>query len=203
MLPLQQAAASTTQDAPWWFAGTVGLAGIVVGVIIKSVIDARATRARNRREDELRFIQDKRVAYSDLLAACGEVADVEHEGRELAARRAASDARVAQEFEAGRPARVDDYDDRLEGLESRRTGAYRELNRVAAIVDLIGPEPVSAAANAFVSRAHHPHHLARRVEAEAAYIDAARHDLGYPPTSHLLPNPYEDYIPFDHPDSGL
>lgn len=203
MLPFQQAASSTTQDAPWWFAGTIGLAGIVVGVIIKSVIDARATRARNHREDEFRFIQDKRVAYSDLLAACGEVADVEHESRELAARRAASDARVAQELAAGRPARVDDYEDSLEGLERRRTDAHRELNRVAAIVDLIGPEPVSAAANAFVSRAHHPHLLARRVEAEAAYVDAARRDLGYPPTSHLLPNPYEDYIPFDHPDSGL
>lgn len=203
MFSLQQAAAATAQNAPWWFAGTIGLAGIVVGVIIKSAIDERATRARNRREDALRFIQDKRLAYSDLLAACGEVADVEHESRELAARQAASDDRVAKELAAGRSARVDDYDDELEDLDRRRTDAYRELNRVAAIVDLIGPEPVSAAANTFVSRAHHPHHLARRLEAEAAYIDAARRDLGYPPTSHLLPNPYEDYIPFDHPDSGL
>ena len=73
MFLLQQAATSTSQDAPWWFAGTIGLAGIVVGIIIKSVIDAQATRARNRREDELRFVQDKRVAYSELLAACGEV----------------------------------------------------------------------------------------------------------------------------------
>ena len=199
---LQQAAASTSQDAPWWFAGTIGLAGIVVGVIIKSAIDARATRARNRREDELRFVQDKRVAYSGLLAACGEVADLEHDARELAARTAASDATVARDLAAGRPSRLDDYDSELDHLESRRLDAYRELNRVGAIVDLIGPEAVSAAANAFVSRAHHPHLLARRVEAEAAYVDAARHDLGYPPIGHLLPNPYEDYIPFDHPDSG-
>ena len=116
---------------------------------------------------------------------------------------AASDARVAQELTAGGSSRIDDYDDALEIIETRRLDAYRELNRVAAIVDLIGPEPVSAAANAFVSRAHHPHYLARRVEAEAAYIDAARHDLGYPPIRHLLPSPYEDFIPFDHPDSGL
>jgi hypothetical protein len=41
------------------------------------------SRGRNQREDRLRFVQDKRVAYADLLAAAGEVADVEHEGRQL------------------------------------------------------------------------------------------------------------------------
>lgn len=174
-----------------------------MGVIIKSVIDARATRVHNRREDELRFIQDKRIAYSGVLAACGDVADVEHDAREVAAQKASSEARVVEELAAGRSSRLDDYDEALDHLESRRRDAYRELNRVVAIVDLIGPKPVSAAANVFVSRAHHPHLLARRVEAEAAYVDAARHDLGYPPIGHLPPNPYEDYIPFDHPDSGL
>jgi hypothetical protein len=188
---------SAQQLAPWWFSGTIGLIGVIVGLLLKSAFDWFSTRARNQREDRLRFIADKRVAYADLLAACTEVADVEHEYRLLAKQNRQLDTAQPSDEEADR------HNREVDANISRRTAAYQALNSAAAIVELIGPEEVVRAANVLISRAHHPHLLPRRVEAEAAYVDAVRTDLGYEHTSHLAGVEYEPMIGADHPDSGV
>src|SRR4051794_13380205 len=80
-----QSPTADTGHGPWWFASAIGVVGILLGLLIKWAIDALNTRRRDRREDKLRFIQDKREAYADLLAAFSEVADVEHDHRLLSA----------------------------------------------------------------------------------------------------------------------
>jgi hypothetical protein len=46
-------------------------------------------------------------------------------------------------------------------------------------------------------------HAAPQIEAERAYVDAVRGDLGYRPTSHLPFTVFEDYIEFDDARSGV
>lgn len=190
--------ATSSSGAPWWFAGTVGVAGVLAGLLIKWRIDAASTRERDEREDRLRFIQDKRVAYADLLAACTEVADAEHDHRLLRARGRRLDADPASTDDD-----VDDYNAAVETVENRRTPGYQAVTRAHAVVEMLGPEPVVQAADILVSRCHHPHLLESRIDAERAYVDAVRADLGYSSTSHLPFTVFEDYVEYDDPRSGI
>jgi hypothetical protein len=194
LLAVEQAAGHA---APWWFSGTIGLVGVVVGLALKWLIDALATQSSRRREDDLRFVDDKRAAYADLLAACNAVADWAHDQRLHEARGKELDNRPSTGEEE------DAYAAEIDSLSTRRSTAFAEVNRAAAIVDLIGPEKVVLAASLLLSRSHHPHLMPIRVEAESAFVDAAREDLGYPATSHLRSFAYEDFIPADHPESGV
>ena len=48
---------------PWWFAGVVGVAGIVVGVVLKWFLDAKSERRKEQREVSSRFITERQAAY--------------------------------------------------------------------------------------------------------------------------------------------
>lgn len=47
----------------------MAIGGVVVGIVAKWVIDMIAESSRRKRDDQLRFVQDKRQAYGRLLAA--------------------------------------------------------------------------------------------------------------------------------------
>lgn len=181
--------AETVQQAPWWFAGIVGAVGVLAGIAAKAGFDLWAESRTNRREDELRFIGDKRQVYTDFLAACHNVADVEHEGRLLDRR-----IRLLDEDNSGGPAAIDEFNDDHERHKLRRADAYNRVNATAAAVDLVGTVEVVEAAAELLSKAHHPHLLRDRVSAESAFVDAARAELGYAPIGHLPGTPFEDFI---------
>lgn len=183
---------------PWWFSGAVGVAGVVGGILIKWLIDLIGAKRISAREDKLRFIYDKRVAYADLLTACSELADVFHESRRLTLEGRILDAKPHRAREE-----IEEYNSDIDKNSERRENAYQELNRAASVVELVAPENVVAAARLFVSRATHPHNLDRRRSAEVDYIDAVRADLGYGAISHAPAYNYEETIEADHPDSGL
>ena len=190
--------AAVGTNGPWWFASAVGVSGVLLGLVIKWGIDVVNTRSRDRREDKLRFIQDKRVSYADLLAACTEVADAEHENRLVAARgRRIDDSTVPDSDD------VDEYNEDREHVEAKRAMAYRAVTQAAAIVELIAPPTVVSAADLLAARCHHPHLYGPRLEAERAYVEAVRRDLGYSPTSHLPYVTYEPYIEYDDPRSEV
>lgn len=189
---------ATATDAPYWFAAVLGVAGVVLGVLIKALIDALAARSRNKRQDRLRFVADKRAAYAEFVAACTDLADIEHRHREHAIKGREIDARtdVAD-------AEIDEYNNEIEANRVARREAYREVNRTVAIIEMVAPKRVVEAAAIYASRAHHPHLLARRADAEAAFIDAARSDLGQEGIGNLPSYVYEDFIEADHPESGV
>jgi hypothetical protein len=192
------ATAPAVDKGPWWFGGTIGIGGILLGLLIKWAVDAVHTRSRDRRDDKLRFIQDKRVAYADLLAACTEVADAEHDYRLLLAR-----ARRLDDSGPWDDEDIAEYNSDRERLMAGRRDAYLAVNRSASIVEMIAPELVVSTANLLAARCHHPHLYQPRVDAELAYVDAVRSDLGFAPTGHLPYVVYEKYIEYDSPDSGV
>lgn len=190
--------AQAVSQAPYWLAAAFGAVGVVLGVVLKGVIDALTSRSRNRREDRLRFVADKREAYAALLAACYDLADVEHESRLLEVRgRRLDEQRLTYDSD------LDALDADVASNEAAKEAASREVNRACAVVDVLAPAHVVQAVSLLVSRSQHPHLLPRRVEAQNAFVDAARSDLGYAPVGHLPLIPYEDYIGVDHPDSGI
>lgn len=197
-ITLLAAAAPTDDNGPWWFASSIGIAGVLLGLVIKWGVDAVHTRNRDRRDDKLRFIQDKRVSYAELLAACTEVTDSEHDHRLLLARGRRIDDGELQDDED-----IADYNADRDRLQTRRTEAYRAVNQSHSIVELIAPPEVVSAADLLVSRCHHPHLYQERVDSERAYVDSVRGDLGYPPTSHLPYTTYEPYVEYDDPRSGI
>jgi hypothetical protein len=192
---------TTTQvveQAPYWVAAAFGVVGVVLGVALKGVIDALTSRSRNRREDRLRFVADKREAYADLLAACYDLADAEHDSRLLELRGRQLDAqRLTYQSD------LDAFGAEVDMNDAAKATAFGEVNRATAIVDVLAPAKVVEAAALLVSRSQHPHLLPRRVEAQNGYIDAVRADLGYAAIGHLSGIPFEDYIGIDHPDSGI
>lgn len=193
-----ETAKAAAAGAPYWFAGVLGVAGVVLGVVLKAVVDALTARSRNMREDRLRFVADKRAAYAEFVAACTHLADVEHRHREHTIRGREIDARtdvIASE--------LDEYNDEIEANQKARREAYRELNRTVAIIEMVAPRNVVEAAAVYASRAHHPHLLERRTNAEATFIDAARSDLGQEGIGSLPGYEYEEYIEAGHPDSGV
>lgn len=191
-------AASVADKGPWWFASAAGIAGILVGLLVKWGVDALNTRSRDAREDRLRFIQDKRVAYSDLLAACTEVADAEHDHRLLLAR-----SRRLDDGDGWDNEEIDNYNADRNRAMARREDAYRAVSRAAAIVELIAPPNVVSAADLLVARCHHPHLYQLRVDAERSFVDAVRTEWSYPTTRDLAYVTYEPYIEYDSPDSGV
>lgn len=198
LMTILAAATSANDKGPWWFASAVGIAGVLLGLLIKWLADALHTRSRDAREDRLRFIQDKRVAFSDLLAACTEVADAEHDHRLLLARsRRLDDAHGWDDEE------ISDFNTDRERAMDRRADAYRAVTHSVAIVELIAPPSVVSAADLLVARCHHPHLYQPRVDAERAYVDAVRTELSYPTTRDLPYVTYEPYIEYDSPDSGI
>lgn len=188
----------TATGAPYWFAAVLGVTGVVLGVLVKALIDALAARFQNKREDRLRFVADKRAAYAEFVAACTDLADVEHRHREHAIKGRKIDARIDVT-----DAEIDEYNNEIEANRNARRGAYRELNRTVAIIEMVAPKNVVEAAAIYASRAHHPHLLERRADAEAAFIDAARSDLGQEGIGNLPSYEYEDFIEADHPESGV
>lgn len=198
MIVIIETANATATGAPYWFAAVLGVAGVVLGVLIKALIDALTARSRKKREDRLRFVADKRAAYAGFVAACTDLADVEHRHREHTIKGREIDARTdVTDVE------IDEYNDEVETNQHARQEAYREVNRTVAIIEMVAPKSVVEAASIYASRAHHPHLLARRTDAEAAFIDAARSDLGQEGIGNLPRYVYEDYIGADHPDSGV
>ncbi|MEV5001230.1 hypothetical protein [Nocardioides sp. LML1-1-1.1] len=198
VLYLSLAGASSADKGPWWFAGAVGLAGILLGLLIKTVVEVFRQRSRDRRDDRLRFIQDKRVAYADFLAACTEVADIEHENRLLAARRRRLDDADSWDDED-----VREYNADRERIRGRQDEGYVAVTRAHSVLELIAPRDVVAAADLVQSRCHHPHLFPSRVAAERAYIAAVRSELGYPSTNDLPYTTAEPYIDYDSADSGI
>lgn len=191
-------ATATTASEPYWFAAVLGVAGVVLGVLVKAMIDALTARSRNMREDRLRFVADKRAAYAEFVAACTDLADVEHRHREHTISGRAMDARTdVADVE------IDEYNNEIEANQNARREAYREVNRTVAIIEMVAPKNVVEAAAIYASRAHHPHLLKRRTDAEAAFVDAARTDLGQKGIGTLPGYRYEDYIEADHPESGV
>lgn len=191
-------ATATATGGPYWFAAVLGIAGVVLGVLIKALIDSLTARSRNMREDRLRFVADKRAAYAEFVAACTDLADVEHRHRQQTIRGREIDARTdVTDVE------LDVYNNEIEANQDARREAYRELNRTVAIIEMVAPKNVVEAAAIYASRAHHPHLLERRTEAESAFIDSARADLGQEGIGNLPSYGYEDYIEADHPDSGI
>lgn len=191
-------ATATGTGAPYWFAAVLGVAGVVLGVLAKALIDALAARSRNKREDRLRFVADKRAAYAEFVAACTDLADVEHRHREHTVKGREIDARPDVTDDE-----INEYNDEIVANSGARREAYREVNRTVAIIEIVGPKNVVEAAAIYASRAHHPHLLERRTEAEAAFIDAARSDLGQDGIGNLSSYEYEDFIGADHPESGI
>lgn len=198
LIDIVAATPAATDKGPWWFASGVGIAGVLVGLSIKWLADVLHTRGRDARDDRLRFIQDKRVAYSDFLAACTDVADAEHDHRLLLAR-----ARRLDDSNGWDDEEIADYNADRGRVMDRRTDAYRAVTRSVAIVELIAPPTVVSAADLFAARCHHPHLYGPRVEAERSYVDAVRTELSYPTTGHLAYTTYEPYIEYDSPDSGI
>lgn len=190
--------APTGDKGPWWFASAIGIAGILLGLLFKWGTDALQTRNRDRRDDKLRFIQDKRVAYADLLAACTDVADAENDHRLLCAT-----GRRLDDSDSTTDEDIADYNSVRERLVARRTKAYRAVTQSSSIVDLIAPADVVSAADLLLARCHHPHLYQPRVDAERAYVEAVRSDLGYPTTSRLPYITYEPFIEYDDPQSGI
>ena len=198
MIATIAAAASVDGKGPWWFASAAGIAGVLVGLLVKWLVDARHTRSRDAREDQLRFIQDKRVAYSDLLAACTEVADAEHDHRLLLAR-----ARRLDDADGWDDEEIKGYNADRERAMDRRTDAYRAVTRAVATVELIAPPSVVSAADLLVARCHHPHLYKPRVDAERSYVDAVRTEWKFQTTRDLAYVTYEPYIEYDSPNSGI
>lgn len=60
---------------PWWFAGVVGLAGIVLGAILKWVFDTLSERRKAKLEVSSRFIASKKEIYDDFLTLIDEAAN--------------------------------------------------------------------------------------------------------------------------------
>lgn len=193
-----ETAKTTAAGGPYWFAAILGVAGVVLGVLIKAVVDALTARSRNLREDRLRFVADKRAAYAEFVAACTDLADVEHRCREHTIRGRGIDARTDVTH-----AEIDEFNNELEGNQSARREAYREVNRTVAIIEMVAPKTVVETAALYASRAHHPHLLERRTDAESSFIDAARTDLGQEEIGSLPSYVYEDYIEAGHPNSGV
>lgn len=54
-------------SGPWWFAGVVGLVGIVVGAVLKWALDSLSERRKQQLESSSRFISDRRDAYKFFL----------------------------------------------------------------------------------------------------------------------------------------
>lgn len=192
------AASPSVSQGPWWATSTIALVSVLLGIGIKWAADAFHTRGRDRRENKLRFIQDKRVAYADFLAACEQVADGEHDHRLLLAK-----GRLMDDSGSDDDADIDDFNADRERLVARRDEAYLAVTRAHSIVQLIAPAPVVATADLLAARSHHPHLYGPRIAAEREYVDAARADLGYSSTSHLSYINYESYIEYDDPRSGV
>lgn len=192
------AAASVADRGPWWFASAAGIAGILVGLLAKWGVDALQTHRRDAREDKLRFIQDKRIAYSDLLAACTEVADSEHDHRLLLAR-----SRRLDDADSWDNEEIDNFNADRDRAMARREEAYRAVSRAVATVELIAPPEVVSAADLLAARCHHPHLHQPRVDAERSFVDAVRTEWSYPTTRDLAYVTYEPYIEYDSPDSGI
>ena len=184
--------------APWWFSGVIGLAGILLGIGTKWLIDTIALRSARAREDRLRFTADKRAAYAEFLAATYSLADAEHDGRQLTL-----DKRYLDNTPDADKSLVDDYDDRLARYLTQREDSYGKVNETMAIVDLIAPMKVVESAGLLLSRAAHPHLLQTRLHAEAAFVRAARADLGLKVEADAKAHRYEPYIGADDPRSGV
>lgn len=187
-----------TYTAPWWGTAAIGVVGVLAGIAVKAMLDLWSGRRANRREDYLRFIGDKRRIYSDFLAACTDVADVEHDGRKMVRR-----SRALDEVPRPSDSQLDEYDADHETNKLRRVEAYRNLNEASSALDLVAPPDVVQAAAQYQSRTHHPHLLPERVEAETRFIDLARAEFGYPPIGGTQGFSYEDYIPWDDPRSEI
>lgn len=193
-----ETATQVVEQAPYWFAAVLGVLGVILGVFSKGVIDALSSRSRNRREDRLRFVADKREAYADLLTATYNLADAEHDSRLLVLQGRRLDA---QSVTYG--SELNAYDAAFDANEAASAAAIREVNRSTAVVEVLAPANVVEAAALLVSRSQHPHLLPRRLEAQNAYVDAVRADLGYNAIAHLPVIPFEEYIGLDDPDSGI
>lgn len=119
MIVIIETANATATGAPYWFAAVLGVAGVVLGVLIKALIDALTARSRKKREDRLRFVADKRAAYAGFVAASTDLADVEHRHREHTIKGREIDARTdVTDVE------IDEYNDEVETNQHARQEAY-------------------------------------------------------------------------------
>ncbi|WP_322920658.1 hypothetical protein [Nocardioides renjunii] len=129
------------------------------------------------------------MAYSDLLAACTEVADAEHDHRLLLAKERRLDDADGWDAEE-----IDNYNAERERIVNRRADSYRAVTRSAATVELVALPNVVAAADLLVAGCHHPHLYHLRVDAERSQVDAVRREWKYLTTPDLACVTYEPYI---------
>ncbi|GAB6899607.1 hypothetical protein JCM9957A_26970 [Kineosporia succinea] len=169
--PVLTTAQTIAETAPWWFAGTIGLAGVTIGVILKWITDALSQRNRNRRESQYRFIADKRTAFTNFLAASHAVADVREQMRDHEVRRLQLDAKDSSQAED------DEFNEKLDHLGRAWESSWSDLREAVAMIDLIADKATISACHALASVAHRKHGLRRRWEAEEKFIAEARREL--------------------------
>lgn len=60
--------------AQWWFVSVMPLVGVVLGVLLKWAADVTLEGGKRRRDDDLRFINERRQVYARLYRAARKLA---------------------------------------------------------------------------------------------------------------------------------
>lgn len=126
-------------NAPWWYSGLMVAVGALLAVVIKMGYDEWVRRRALNREDDFRFIDQKRAAYIDLHAACQDVADAAHQDRVLSADKRRNNPNLGDQ-------EIDAFNAEVDRSEERLTQGFRDLNKALATVDMIAPKKVAEAA---------------------------------------------------------
>lgn len=64
-----QAAANVQPSSPAWLSGVIGLAGVIIGIGAKWLLDSRQRKHQEIREDKLRFANNRLTAFTEFLSA--------------------------------------------------------------------------------------------------------------------------------------
>jgi hypothetical protein len=187
---------NTPPAGPWWAAPVAAIVGIIVGFALKAWFDVLMERRKERREDRLRFIEEKMRGYADLGMACQETLHVIEQLQVWDRRREDLDARVqeliAAHGDAGPPeglleelrADVAAAKAHREELESQGEKLVVEMRRLASLLSLIAPVPIqdlmSGLVDALVAEEFDQ---AAYDRAHVMFVEAAGRDLGREPSS--------------------
>lgn len=154
---------------------TAALAGVVLGVVLKAGFDTLLERRRWRREEKVRWLEEKRRAYAAFLSATRELEDLAKKGHALLAANGMQPAMPItgiETYPAGDP--------RREALEvwSRYLAALDRVQSAIDELDVISPEPVGIAARQFAQMASLARENSSSISGRATFLIAIRKDLG-------------------------